>query len=133
MINIFQKFIYLFLGCDGFPEQTITCYVHCSKKSTETNIEKSSTFLSSNNKILIEKKLEMLNNKNNDETNEEFAVKSKWNDWSSWSMICDVDCTRSRHRECMAKEVKYCVGLSTEVDKCPYYCEPSKNEISLIS
>ena len=114
------------LGCDGFPEQTITCYVRCHNKKVHHD----------NNKLLLNNKLspalDLHEEKKLDADlmAEENSIDAdigtdKWNDWSSWSMICDADCKRSRRRECRSDK-RTCEGPSMELDKCTYYCEPGK-------
>ncbi len=96
------------LGCQGFPEQLIACYEPCQGKvrKEEKSLVK-----------MLKKEVEIL---------AEDSEVNGWSEWSPWSMICNSDCTRSRKRDCNSGDVNACRGSDVEIDKCPYFCEPSR-------
>lgn len=96
------------IGCEGFPEQQITCYKPCSSHNVHNN--PNITFLKLEKKIV-----------------KELVEEEKWSEWSPWSMICSSDCTRSRKRQCTTFDLEKCKGKDAEIDNCPYYCEPGKS------
>lgn len=92
------------LGCQGFPEQQITCYMPCMNEGAKN----------------VNSLVKLLKMKSEVSVLEEYG----WAEWSPWSIICNSDCKRSRRRECYANDLKKCVGKSSQIDDCPYYCEP---------
>lgn len=118
------------IGCNGFPYQTIVCYIPCSQANLEAQ---------NNHKILIGHFSE---NFDADE------IGYFWTQWSAWSMICNADCLRSRTRECQLghklpsgkiipinediniKSDK-CLGSNIEYSNCTFYCEKISSKMIL--
>ena len=138
------------IGCDGFPYQTMTCYVPC---------------VPSNNKHMMSESLNVINHADSKIANalhvgsgaslESYEQHERahneeppgywWSQWSSWSMICNSECQRPRKRECkkgfmsasgklvslpeesgeeVPKNTKMCTGKDIEYGNCTFYCEP---------
>ena len=125
------------IGCDGFPYQSITCYIPCNSNSILENIIPS-----------IEKKVNHLSDvkvasmQNQAKTQEVDEVGYWWTQWSSWSMVCNADCMRPRKRECkhgvlshgklaalpdersdLSAKINKCPGTDIEYGNCTFYCE----------
>lgn len=124
------------IGCDGFPSQTITCYIPCNSASLLIDNVQDRQL----NDVLIDSKPIISQYSSQYTTNE---IGYWWTQWSSWSMVCNADCMRSRRRECkpgylsssgklipVADEkldpivkIKKCAGLDVEYSNCTFYCE----------
>ena len=114
------------IGCDGFPQQSITCYVACSSEPELKGAVKVAD---------VEKKPI----KSTQETPEAEFI---WSHWTSWTMVCNSDCLRTRRRECKFGQLnangrfiminepglasKKCSGSDLEYSNCSFYCEPVK-------
>ena len=115
------------IGCDGFPTQTISCHIVCSKPPSINNMVDSNPNRAALSLNLIEKVVPLRAASVNSATNKgskssEVAavvavdqlpppqpsssisdysqLQYKWTAWSQWSMVCNADCMRSRKREC---------------------------------
>ncbi len=141
------------IGCDGFPSQTITCYKQC-EQNNNMDAESIASSVSFND--------EKFNLQEQQDTMIEKVVSSQskikhgffWTHWSSWSMMCDSECQRSRKRECkkgyMAngklittgneeneivnfkkESKKACLGKEIEYGNCTFYCEPVTKQSTL--
>ena len=137
------------IGCDGFPVQTMTCYVPC----VPNNKHMMSESLNVINHAADEPKVvnafeDSLDSANDEELLEELSGEEHpgywWSQWSSWSMICNSECRRPRKRECKkgylsngklislpdedeevpVKKTKLCNGKDIEYGNCTFYCEP---------
>lgn len=117
------------IGCDGFPYQTIACYIPCSQANLD---------IQDKNKILIEHY--SAQNFDSDE------IGYFWTQWSAWSMICNADCLRSRTRECQLGhklpsgkiipinediniKSEKCLGSNIDYSNCTFYCEKISSKI----
>jgi netrin receptor unc-5 len=88
------------IGCDGFPQQVITCYLPCNLNNKPTS------------------------------TRGLVLHTPSWTQWSAWSMTCNSDCMRTRQRECRINEKrpeKKCIGPEIELSNCTFECEPLKS------
>jgi hypothetical protein len=142
------------IGCDGFPSQTITCYVPCGQNNNDDDTEAIASFSSNNDKFNFQEQ--------HDEVRDEVVMSQNkvkkgffWSQWSSWSMICDSECKRPRKRECkrgymsngklvtvanqdeetifVKKETRkqQCPGKDIEYGNCTFYCEPVTKQVTL--
>lgn len=116
------------IGCNGFPSQTITCYVACSgvQEAKLSHFPK-----------LMQQSLNVVQRPGSDYW---------WTEWSGWSPLCDSECRRPRKRECkkgymsdegilmsvnydddkvLDKNLKMCVGPDIDYSNCTFFCQLS--------
>jgi hypothetical protein len=118
------------IGCNGFPTQSISCYIPCllpnSNKNEPTLIHETDSIdfepaeyfndISMNEKQQQQQQQQQekpeLSLRNSDtkginlneiDNNKDNSIKriSWWSEWGSWSMVCNSDCKRTRKRECL--------------------------------
>lgn len=129
------------IGCDGFPSQTITCYIPCNNGNLLIdNVNTQEILL--NTDAVVEAKTIISQYSSQFKPSEELGY--WWTSWSSWSMICNADCLRSRRRECKygylssngklipvnekndnddIKKPAKCPGLDIDYSNCTFYCQ----------
>ena len=131
------------IGCDGFPEQTVSCYEPCLN-GNGLPPEKSSTLRAILKAVAAKKagqqQLAGIGLPNVGHLQAKMPkIVYWWSSWSSWSMICDSDCRRSRQRECNAgyygadgrlveledkpDTAGKCQGSDIDYSNCTFYCE----------
>ena len=125
------------IGCDGFPQQTITCYLPCPADSEAKKLTK----ITEND---VPKRPATLLKSALDAPEVSFI----WSHWTSWTMVCNSDCLRTRRRECRSGHYNpsgkfvydkldpgsitiftKCPGLDIEYGNCSFYCEPVRRNL----